>query len=169
MKCVEARNLILRKIDLELSDADSRMLDVHLDQCAGCVRHYRMLRLPRQIGAMTARLEASPHFIGILKSRIEDESRDAAFVQQFLGLAKSFIPSLAAVTLALVSVFAYLHLIRPPADLGMAYQRMFISENLPVSTLMVEQQKITDANILSAIANSESWRQESANLQNGTY
>lgn len=169
MKCAEARNWIIRKVDLELPEPERGMLNGHLDNCPECARQYRIVHLPRRIAEMTPPLEASPHFMRTLRNRIENEVRDAAFVQQFFGLARSFIPSLAAFTLALVSVFAYLHLISPPADLGMAYKRMFLSENLPMSDLIVEQQNITDANIMSAIANSESWQQESAKPDNGTF
>jgi hypothetical protein len=169
MKCAEAQDLILRKIDLELSEAESGILKEHMDHCAGCTRRYRMMHLPRQIAEMSAPPVVSPYFMGTLRNRIENEARDAAFIQQFLGLARSFIPSLAAFTLALVSVFTYLHLISPPADLGTAYRRMFLSENIPMNDLIVERQNITDANILSAIANSESWRQESAKPDNGTH
>lgn len=169
MECAKAENLILREIDLELSEVESRSLFDHLDCCPGCVRLYRLMHLPRQIAEMSAPPDVSPYFMGTLRSRIENEARDVVFVQQFFGLARSFIPSLAAVTLALVSVFAYLHLISPPAELGRAYERMFLSENLPISDLIVEPQNITDANILSAIANSESRRQERSKPDNGAY
>lgn len=169
MKCAEAQNLILRKMDLELSEAESGILTEHLDHCPGCARHYGMMHLPGQITEMSAPPEVSPYFMGTLRNRIENEARDAVFVQQFLGLARSLIPSLAAFTLALVSVFAYLHLVSPPTDLGRAYKRMFLSENLPMSDLIVEQQNITDANILSAIANNESIRQKSKKPHSGTY
>ena len=169
MECVTAENLILREIDLELSEIESRILFDHLDHCPGCARLYRMMHLPRRMAEMSAPPDVSPYFMGALRSRIENEARDAAFVQQFFGLARSFIPSLAVFTLALVSVFAYLQLISPPTDLGKAYERMFLSENLPMSDLIVEPQKITDANILSALANSESWRQENPKPDKGTY
>lgn len=169
MTCAEAQKWILRKIDLELSEAESGILDGHLDHCPGCARLCRMMHLPGRIAAMSPPPEVSPYFMGTLRNRVESEARNAAFVQQFLGLARSFIPSLAAFTLALVSVFTYLHLASPPDDLGSAYKRMFLSGNLPMNELIVERQNITDANILSAIANSDSLQREIANPENGTY
>jgi hypothetical protein len=169
MKCAEAQNLIIRKMDLELSEAESGILTEHLDHCPGCARHYRMMLLPGQIAELSPPPEISPFFMRTLRNRIENEAGDAVFVQQFLGLARSFIPSLAAFTLALVSVFAYLHLVSPSTDLGRAYKRMFLSEDLPMNELIVDQQNITDANILSAIANNESLRQKRTKPHSGTY
>ena len=65
---------------------------------------------------------------------------------------------MAAVTLALLTVFAYLHLHSPQANLYTAYEKAFIGENLPLQMLVKEQRDITDASILNAIANREAWQ-----------
>jgi len=69
---------------------------------------------------------------------------------------------MAAITLALLSVFVYLHMQNPQDDLHTAYERVFISKDPPLPIMLTEQRNITDANILSAIANSET-RQKSDN------
>ena len=72
---------------------------------------------------------------------------------------------MAAITLALLSVFAYLHMRAPQEDLRTAYERAFMGENLPIHQLVSEQQNITDANILSAIANQEVWQNANYELK----
>ena len=158
MKCSEAQRLIFRRIDRELPGRDSELLDAHLSQCSNCARDYKLLSIPRQIAQTIRPIEPSDYFCRTLRTRIEDEARNTIIVQQFLGLARGFIPSLAAVSLALLSIFAYLHLTNPRDDLYAAYKNAFVGEDLHLRAMISEQQSITDANILSALANRESWQ-----------
>jgi len=165
MKCAAIRNLILRKIDHELSESENRILDAHLEQCSDCVREYSILSIPRRIAQTIAPLEPSPYFYQKLKTRIERETQNSAISQLFFGLAHRVIPSMAAVTLALLSIFAYLHLHSPQDDLHAAYERVFIGEDLPLHMMVTEQRNITDASILSAIANREAWQNRNIELK----
>lgn len=158
MKCSEAQRLIFRRIDGELPGQDGELLDKHLSQCTNCVRDYKLLSIPRRAAQAIEPIEPSDNFYRVLRTRIENEARNAIFVQQFLGLARGFIPSLAAVTLALLSLFAYLHLTNPQDDLYAAYKNAFVGEDLHLREMISEQQSITDANILSALANRETWQ-----------
>ena len=74
-------------------------------------------------------------------------------MQALCSLARRIIPSMAAVTLALLSVFAYLHARNPQDDLYAAYEKALIGQDLPIHRMVVEQTSITDASILHAIAN----------------
>lgn len=160
MKCSAIRNLMLRKIDHELTEPEGRILDAHLKQCSNCVREYSLLNIPVTVARTLAPPEPSPFFFQTLRTRIENEVQSAVFVQQFMVLARRLIPSMAAVTIALLSIFTYLQLSNPRNDLPAAYEKAFMGENLPIPVMFTEQRNITDANILSAIANREA-RQDS--------
>ena len=88
--------------------------------------------------------------------RIEGEVQGTAGWQVLWGLARKMIPALAAITLALLSVLAYLQMSGPKADLYGAYERIFIAEDQPHQMFFAEQGDITDASVLSAIAERES-------------
>jgi len=153
MKCTELRGLIQRKIDHELSESENRVLEDHFEHCPDCVREYGFMRLPGRIAKKTTPLEPSPYFYAKLKARIENEIQSAAILQVFYGLARRIIPSMAAVTLVLLSIFAYIHMKNPKDDLYAAYEKVIIGENLPLPMIITEQRGLTDASILSAIAN----------------
>ncbi len=158
MKCSEARKLIFQKIDRELPASTSRLLDAHLNECPDCTRGYTILCLPQQVAQSVPPLEPSDTFHSTLRARIEDEAGNTAVEQQFMRLAKGFVPSMAAITMALLSIFAYLHFTSPPDDMYAAYRSAVIGEDPHLRRLIREQQDLTDANILSAIANRESWQ-----------
>ena len=153
MKCTAMHDLISRKIDSELSESETRTLDSHLEQCTDCAREYGLLTIPGRIAQELTPPEPSPYFGQKVKIRIEDEARSAAVLQLFDSLARRVIPSTMAVTLALLSVFAYLHLRNPQDDLHAAYEEMFIGQDLPLYRRVVERRGITDASILNGIAN----------------
>ena len=158
MKCSAIRKLMSRGIDGELSEAESRALGEHLGQCPDCARAWGLLRVPRLLASRIAPVEPSPYFYRKLERSIENEARNVAVLQQFFGLARRVIPSMAAITLALVSVFAYLQLSGPQDDLHTAYERVFLGENLPLPSMIAGKTPITDASILSAIANRKAWQ-----------
>ncbi|MEJ2245585.1 MAG: zf-HC2 domain-containing protein [Acidobacteriota bacterium] len=153
MKCTAIHDLILRKIDSELSESENRTLASHLEQCSDCAREYGLWTLPSRIAQEITPPGPSPYFFQKVKARIEDEAQGAAVLQLFDSLARRVIPSMIAVTLALLSLFAYLHLRNPQDDLYAAYEGVFIGEDLPLHRMVVERRSITDASILNAIAN----------------
>lgn len=153
MKCIAIQVLVQKKIDNELSESENRILDSHLEQCPDCAREYGLLTVPGRIAQRIAPLEPSPYFHQKIVVRIENEAENAVVVQALHSLARRIIPSMAAVTLALFSVFAYLHMHSPQDDLYAAYEKVFIGENHPLHIMVVEQKGITDASILNAIAN----------------
>ena len=152
MACTAFRGGLLRKIDDELSDAENAELDAHLGQCSSCMREYRLLALPRRIAQAIPVLAPSPYFYQKLKMCIEGEARTLAVWQLFFGLSRRVVPALAGITLALLSVFAYLQMRVPEPDIYRAYGTVFVMEDQPYQLLVAEQGNITDEGVLRAIA-----------------
>jgi hypothetical protein len=155
MKCAEVRNCLSRMVDGELTDFEKRELDRHLEQCAPCAREYRLLMLPHQVAGATPPFAPPPFFYQKLRARIEREIQGAAEWQPLWGLARRMIPALAAITLALLSVFAYHELRGPEDDLHRAYNRVFVSESLPHQMIVSEHEEITNEYVLDTIAERE--------------
>jgi hypothetical protein len=155
MKCTEIHSLLYRKIDGELPDFEQRELDAHLAQCVYCNREYRLLTFPQRILRTMPGMTVSPSFCMKLRTRIEMEAREAAGRQMLMGLARQMIPALAGITLALLSVFAYLQLHSPEGDLCRAYSKAFISGDSPHQLMIAGQGDITNEGILSAVAERE--------------
>ena len=151
MNCTEVRSWLIRKIDAELSDFESRELDSHLAECASCRQEYRLLNLPHQIAQVTPSFKPSPFFYSRLKTSIENEAEKAIGWQFFWGPARRTIPALVGITLVLFSVFAYLEQRSPEMDLYKAYEQAFVAGNHPQQLLISEQVPVTDAGVLSAI------------------
>jgi len=156
MECTEARNRLSRKIDGELSELENKDLDYHLAHCHFCAREYKLLALPHRIARQIPQVTPSSFFHQKLRMRIESESQGIAGWQILWGMARQVIPALAGITLALLSVFAYLQFHGPEADLCRAYERVFITEEQPHRLLVAEQAEITDESVLRAIAERES-------------
>ncbi len=155
MRCAEARNWLFRKIDGELSDSEIRALDIHLAQCPSCAREYGLLALPQRIAQATPELRPSPFFYQKLRMRIEGEAREIAGWQVFWRLARQVVPALAGITLALLSVLAYVQFHSPEANFYRAYERVLAAEEQPHQMLVIEQGDISDVGVLSAIAERE--------------
>ncbi len=155
MDCTVARIWLFRKIDDELSSADSRMLESHLAQCPSCMREFRILSIPHRIGLAIPAFEPSPYFYRKLRARIEGEAQSITIWQILLGLSRQVIPALAAITLALVSIFAYFQFHHTNTDVYQAYDRIFVSGERP---LRMVQDEITNESVLRAIAEQESSR-----------
>lgn len=165
MECAAARKQMLRNLDCELPESEQKILDAHLRRCLNCARDYKILSIPGKVAQTIIPLEPSRFFRQTLKVRIADETGIAANVQQFIGLAKRLIPSMAAITLALLTVFVYVHLNNPGNDLYAAYERAFMAEDVPVQIMLTERRDVTDASILSAIANRGSWQHSGSNYR----
>ncbi len=153
MDCKGARIWFFLKIDGELSPGDSQVLDSHLAQCPTCMREFRILAIPRRIGQAIPAFEPGPYFYRKLRARIESESQSITIWQIILGLSRQVVPALAAITLALLSIFAYLQLRGPNQDVFQAYDRILISGDRP---LRMVQGEITDESVLRAIAEQDS-------------
>ena len=135
MECTAVRNRLFQKIDGELSALENAELDAHLAQCPTCTREYRLLSLPHRIAREVPPPETSPFFYQRLRMRIDGEAPGITGRQTFFGLATRMIPTLAGITLALLSAFAYFELHGPEADIYKAYDRVFISEDQSHRTL----------------------------------
>lgn len=163
MKCSAMQDLMFRKLDNELSEAENRILDEHLNRCAACTREYSLMAAPGRIAQAISPPVPSPFFSRSVSARIESEVQNAAILQLFWGLARRIIPSMAAGTLVLLSVFTYLQLSNSQDDLHTAYERMLTGAELPLNLMITEQRNITDESILNAIANRGMW--QDSNLQ----
>jgi hypothetical protein len=151
MKCTTARSWLSRKIDGELSGSENMELDAHLAQCVSCNREYKLFTLPYQIAQIIPPITPSPYFYRSLRTRIDSELHRIAGWQTFLGLARPLIPTLAGITLALLSIFAYHQIRRPEAELYRAYDKAFITED-QARMIEAEQGDISYESILRAIA-----------------
>lgn len=165
MKCSAMQDLMFRKLDNELSEAENGILDEHLNRCAACAREYSLLAAPGRIAQAVSPPEPSPFFSRSVRARIESEAQNAAILQLFFGLARRIIPSMAAVTLVLLSVFTYLQLSDPRDDLHTAYERMLTGAELPPHLMITEKRNITDESILSAIADRGMWQDSNSQLK----
>ena len=163
MKCTAMQDLVLRKLDNELSESENRILEVHLRQCDDCARDYRLLTVPQRIAQAVPPPEPPTFFSQKLMAHIESETQDVAIFQLFFGLARRIISSMAAVTLVLLSVFTYLQFKGPKDDLHTAYDRMFNGADLPLHMMVTGQTNISDERILNAIAGRGIW--QDANLE----
>ena len=152
MECAAARKWLFREIDGELLDPESEELNTHLSQCVSCAREYKLLALPRRIARVVPAFSPSSYFYQKLRMRIEGEAQSVAVWQVFIRMAHQVVPALAGITLALLTVFTYLHLRNPEIDIYRAYGRVFISEDQPHRMFIAEQAEITDVSVLNAIA-----------------
>jgi len=158
MNCSAARDLIFKRIDGELSPAEKAGLDSHIAACSSCARNLKLFSIPRRIGQAIPVFEPPPHFYARLRSRIEAEDQSISIWQVIMMLSRHLVPALAAVTLALVSVFAYFQITEPQADFYQAYDSIFMSGDRPQIMVIADQGDITDESVLRSIAEEESAR-----------
>jgi len=164
MKCTAVRDLLSRKIDNELSEPENATLDSHLANCISWSREYRILNLPNRIAQAIPPPEPSPFFFSRLRMKLEGEVQKAAGWQAIFGLARQVIPALAGITLALLSVFAYVQLSGNQPDLYKSYDRVFVTEDQPHSMLFSDH-GITDESVLAAIAERETNPRQSLDMK----
>ena len=155
MDCTVARTWMFQKMDEELPPGDCMLLDSHLAQCPSCMRDFDALALPRRIGQSIPAPKPDPYFFSRLKARIESEAQNVNIWQIILGLSRKVVPALAAITLALLSIFAYLQLQGPRLDVQ-AYDRVLLSGDRSLSMPTAEQGEVTYESILRAIAEQDS-------------
>jgi hypothetical protein len=156
MECNAVRDMIFRRIDGELSEVEKAQFDAHLAECSFCAREYRLLSLPSRIAQGIPPFAPSPYFYRKLRISLEGEVQKAAGWQAIFGLARQVIPALAGITLALLSVFAYVQMSGKEPDFYKAYNRVFITEDQPHRMMLADQGDITDESVLRAIAERDS-------------
>lgn len=152
MSCSEVQAWILRSIDGELSAQDQEQLNAHLLKCAACAREMKILLLPQRLARALPACKPSPFFYQRLRARVNAEAQSASIWQIVPGLSRQLVPVLATLTLALITVFAYLELRPPEADIYQAYDMIFMSGEHPQRMVIAEQGEITDESVLHAIA-----------------
>ena len=158
-----AKELLFRQIDQELSELETAELNAHLDICASCRQEYRILSLPGRIAQTLPPVEPSPFFYQRLRSNIEGEAQQVAGWNIFTHLARQVIPALAGITLALLTVFAYIQFTGSEPDLYRAYDRVFITEEQPHQ--MLSEGDITDESVLNAIAEQDASRRHNIDMK----
>jgi hypothetical protein len=110
------------------------------------------MALPHRVAREIPPVAPSPAFYKRLELRIESEAQGMAGWQLFWRLERQLVPALAGLTLALLAAFAYLQVQGSKADVYQDYRGVFITEEQPHRMLAGEQADITDASVLSAIA-----------------
>jgi hypothetical protein len=155
MECSTSRQWIFRKLDGELSSAENGRLDLHLAGCPACAREWKLRAFPQRLGRELPVFELSPFFYGRLRARLREEEQGVSLWSILLGLSRQVIPALAAITLALLSLFAYLQMREPQTAAIMAYDRIFTAGDRAQRMLIADQNDLTDENILLSISDSE--------------
>jgi anti-sigma factor RsiW len=158
MNCSDIRKNLLTHVDGELDPVAAARLDEHLSVCASCAREYRLVSLPRRIGRLLPALEPSPYFYRKLRTRLDSESQSVSLWQIVLGLARPVVPALAAVTLALLSVFAYEVAQVERQTAYQAYDHIFMSGDRPQRMVIAELGEITEESVLQSLTEDETAR-----------
>ncbi len=158
MRCSTARSWLFRALDGELPAHQSEELDRHLKECPECAREKRLISIPRRIGQAIPVLEPSPHFYARLRARIESEEQGITIWQVFLVLSRHLVPGMAAITLALLSIFAYFQIRGPRVDVSQVYDSIFQSSDRVQRLIVTDPGDISDESVLRAIAEEESAR-----------
>lgn len=143
---------MFRALDGELANRDRELLEAHLLRCEGCTREMRLLNLPRRIARILPVLEPSPFFYRKLQARLARESQAVTLWQVILGLSRQVVPGMAAITLLLLSIFAYMQLREPRVDVYQAYDRIFNSPDRSHRMVIADQGDITEERVLVALA-----------------
>jgi hypothetical protein len=152
MECITSRQWLYRKLDGELSESELLLLDLHLAKCPACAREYRILQLPQLVSRAVPVLEPQPFFYSRLRARLNDEEQGVTLWQIILGLSRQVIPALAAITLVVLSLFAYLEMRDPRSDVISAYDWIFTSGDREQRMLTADRNEITDESILLSIS-----------------
>ena len=154
MNCQETRKKILLHMDRELATGNAADLEAHIAGCPQCAREYRLLSLPRRIGRVLPVLEPSPFFYRRLRAQLEAESQGVSLWQILLGLSRPVVPALGAITLVLLSVFAYELIQVERVAAYQAYDQIFMSSDRPRRMVIADVGEITDESVLQALTES---------------
>jgi hypothetical protein len=164
MRCTVVQGKLFRNIDGELSGPERTDLDAHLAACESCRREYQILKLPNRLVCGAPEVVPSLYFFSKLRARIDVETKDLRVWQVAFVAVRHLIPTLAAITLALLSVFVYLQLRGPATDPYRAYG-VFLSEEQPERIAVAEQGEITDESVLTAIAERQASHRRNQDLK----
>jgi hypothetical protein len=165
MNCATVQSWLFRKIDGELSDPENMELDAHLAKCVPCSREYGRLTLPHRIAQAALPPAPSPFFFQKLRTRIDREIKENAGWRALWGLARPMVPTLAGITLVLLSVFAYQQIRNPEIDPYRTYDRAFISEGQSNQILVTDQWDAGYESILNTVAEQESTYRRNQSLK----
>ncbi|HSW37879.1 MAG TPA: zf-HC2 domain-containing protein [Acidobacteriota bacterium] len=152
MKCTNAQAWLYCKLDGELSDPENAELDEHLARCEVCRREFSLIFLPGKIAAAVSPVKSSPFFYRKLWSRIEDENMKAASWHVLWGMSRKLIPTMAGITLLLLSVFMYLRMNSPEVEWHQVYEGIYQINGQSHRILAAEQHDITYESVMTAIA-----------------
>jgi hypothetical protein len=152
VNCETAAESIQRRLDGELTEPVSHALDAHLAGCPGCARRLQISAIFRRMAKIDLVPEPSPFFYRKVREGIEGDERTGSLWQVTLGLARYFVPALAAITLAFLSLFAYYQIADYPPDIYQAYDTIFTAPDRPQRMIISEPGDITDDNVLEAMA-----------------
>jgi anti-sigma factor RsiW len=158
MECSKVRILLFRNLDGELAAPEARELETHISGCAACSHEKKLLAIPREIGRAIPVLQPSPYFYARLRARLESENQAVTFWQILLTLSRHLLPAFAAVTLALLSVFAYYQVREPQEDTVQAYDWILQSLDRPHVALLGAQGDVNDEVVLGTIVEDEDGR-----------
>jgi len=155
MNCRDAGKWLSRRIDGELSRAQTNLLDEHLSACPSCTRELRLLEIPRRAGRFLPVPQISPYFYRRIKANLEPEVRRNAFWQIVMGLSRQVVLPLGAVTLMIITAFLYAQLSVPKSDVYQTYDRIFTPNSRPEQIIRAERGDITDDVVLYTLAEQE--------------
>jgi hypothetical protein len=155
MDCTRARKLLFRNLDAELSAAEAGDLSDHVSGCASCTREKRVLAIPRQIGNTFPVLQPSPYFYSRLKARLDQESQPLTVWQLMLTISRQLVPAFAALTLALLSIFAYYQVRGRQEDRAYAYDLVLHSLDRRQAIILGAQGEINDESFLVTLIEDE--------------
>ncbi len=156
MNCQETGAQLFRMMDGELPEGEVDRINAHLKVCPACARELRLLMMPRQIARVLPIPEPSPYFYQRLRARLESEDRSIGFWQIVMGLSRQVVPALAAVTLLLLTAFAYLQVVAPQADFHQVYEGMIVPVSQPEQFVFAGRGEITDDVVLGMATETES-------------
>jgi len=142
-------------MDGELAPADVTELNLHLDRCPSCAREHKLLMLPRRIARALPVFQPSEFFYRRLRAQLEPEGQSLTLWQVLLGLSRQMVPALGILTLALLTVFAYVQLRGSAVDVYQAYDGIFMPTDRPNRMVIADYVEFTDESLLLAIAEQE--------------
>jgi hypothetical protein len=155
MRCEVARSWLFRLLDDELTDTEREGLESHLSGCPTCSREWKILSLPRRIGKVMPVLEPPPFFYQRLRENLASASPAMTTWQVLLGLSRQVVPGLAAITLLVLSIFAYMQLRSSNMEFYQAYEEIFMPSDRTERMIIADHDVFTDEVVLRALAGQE--------------